>query len=268
MNKQYHYISGLPRSGSTLLVNILNQNPEFYASGTSGLYQIIKPITTGWDNVPEFLANSSDEHKKSLLKGSLDGYYACKDEPVIFDKSRSWPGDIELLEYITDDHPKIILCVRDVRDILASWENMYRNDKSQGKATPGEEKNPIAFQTIESRCEFWARPESPLGAAFNIMRDAFHRKHSNNMYYFVFEEWTKNPQVEFKKLYEWLGENHYEHDFDNVKQVIHEKDEYYGYNDLHTIKEGKIIPSQPKWPQFLTKELSQKYKGSNIWLTE
>ena len=29
--KQYYFISGLPRSGSTLLSGILKQNPHFYA---------------------------------------------------------------------------------------------------------------------------------------------------------------------------------------------------------------------------------------------
>jgi len=266
LNKKYFFISGLPRSGSTLLVNILNQNPKIYASPTSGLHQVIKPIVTGWQNIAEFKANSTEDHKKGLIQGTIDGYYSCKNEEIIFDKSRAWPGETELLEYILGEKPKIILCVRDVRDILSSWENMYRRDKLAGKATPGEQNNPMAFQTIDSRCDFWSSSTSPLGSAFNVMRDAFHRGYGSSLRYFEFEKWTSNPQTEFKKLYEWLGIDEFQHDFENIKQVIHEKDEYYGYNDLHTIKEGRIIPSHSKWEQFLTPELSQKYAGSNIWL--
>ena len=32
-----HFISGLPRSGSTLLANLLAQNPRFHSTATSGI---------------------------------------------------------------------------------------------------------------------------------------------------------------------------------------------------------------------------------------
>jgi sulfotransferase len=35
MTKQFHFISGLPRSGSTLLSALLLQNPRFHAGMTS-----------------------------------------------------------------------------------------------------------------------------------------------------------------------------------------------------------------------------------------
>ena len=34
-DRQFHFISGLPRSGSTLLAGILRQNPRFHASMSS-----------------------------------------------------------------------------------------------------------------------------------------------------------------------------------------------------------------------------------------
>ena len=37
MNKTLHFLSGIPRSGSTVLAAILNQNPETHVSTTSGL---------------------------------------------------------------------------------------------------------------------------------------------------------------------------------------------------------------------------------------
>ncbi len=266
--KEFFFISGLPRSGSTLLVNILNQNPDAYASPTSGLYQIVKPILTGWENIAEFKANANEQNKKDLINGIFNGYYEQNDKKYIFDKSRAWPSEIETLEWAFNKKPKIILCVRDVRDILSSWENIFRNDKKKGRTTPGEQAAPLSFATIEARCEFWSRAESHLGAAFNSVKDAMHRGLSSYIYFLEFEEWTKNPSKEFTKLYEWLGIDYFEHDFNQVKQVVHEKDEYYGYADLHNIKEGKVIASKPRWPDFLTKELSEKYLGSNIWLED
>ena len=41
--RKFHFISGMPRSGSTLLAAILNQNPRFRAGMTSPL-----PTSWGW----------------------------------------------------------------------------------------------------------------------------------------------------------------------------------------------------------------------------
>ena len=39
--KEYYFISGLPRSGSTLLSSILRQNPKFHADISSSLEPIL-----------------------------------------------------------------------------------------------------------------------------------------------------------------------------------------------------------------------------------
>jgi sulfotransferase len=262
----YFFASGTPRSGSTLACNIINQRQDIYASPTSGLFQVVKPILTGWDKIPEFKANANDDNKRGLIKSVFDGYYSQYNKQFVIDKSRAWPSEIESLEFIFGRAPKIILFVRDVRDILCSWEKMYRRDKKNGKVTPGEDSNPAAFITMEKRMEFWSSAESPLGSSFNIMRDALTRGYSDYMYYFEYEKWTNSPQEEFSKLYEWLEIPSFTHDFDNIKQVLFEKDEYYGYTELHNIKEGKLIGSKPQWPSFMAKELSDHYESSNIWI--
>lgn len=263
---KFFFASGLPRSGSTLACNIINQRDDFYASPTSGIFSVVKPILTGWDKIAEFKANSSEDNKRGLLKSVFQGYYSPQEnKSFILDKSRAWPSEIESLEYIFQGKPKVILFVRDVRDILCSWEKMYRRDKKNGKPTPGEASNPLEFSTMEKRMEFWSTAESPLGSAFNVMRDAFTRGLSDNMYYFEYEKWTHSPREEFSKLYEWLEIPDFKHDFDNIKQVLFEKDEYYGYQELHNIQEGPLKSSEPQWPKYMSKELSEKYAGSNIW---
>jgi sulfotransferase len=257
--------SGLPRSGSTLACNIINQRPDVYASPTSGLYQVVKPILTGWEKIPEFKANANDQNKHDLLRAVFKGYYKQYNKDIVIDKCRAWPSEIESLEYIFGIKPKVILFVRDVRDILSSWEKMYRRDKRNGKPTPGENEFPGMFITVEKRMEFWSTTESPLGSAFNVMKDALHRGLSEYMYFFEYEKWTSEPEKEFNLLYEWLEIPPFKHDFKNIKQVLFEKDEYYGYQELHNIKEGELKKSEPQWPKYMTKELSDKYESSNIW---
>src|SRR4051794_4991565 len=54
--KKYCFISGLPRSGSTLLANLLAQNPRFHASATSGILDVVFGVRNHWDQLPQFQA--------------------------------------------------------------------------------------------------------------------------------------------------------------------------------------------------------------------
>ena len=87
IKQELHFISGLPRSGSTLLSAILRQNPDFYADISTTLESLvgttIKIISEGESNLV------ITEAKKKLLHGIFDGYYKHLDKPVIFDCSRS-----------------------------------------------------------------------------------------------------------------------------------------------------------------------------------
>ena len=65
---QYYFISGLPRSGSTLLSAILKQNPKFHADISSPLESItgtsIDIITDSQNNL-----TISTDQRKNLSKG-------------------------------------------------------------------------------------------------------------------------------------------------------------------------------------------------------
>lgn len=265
MNKQFFFISGLPRSGSSLLCNILSQNPDAYASPTSGLPNLLSSLSLAWDNIGEFKANSNIKNKEDVILGIIEGYYKQYNNKYIFSKCRTWPKYIETLENSFNKKPKVILCVRDVRDILSSWEKLYRKDKKKHMMSQWELEHPLEFQSIELRFKYWAQGASTLGSSFNTMKDAFDHGYEDCMHYFEFEKWTHSPIEEFNRLYTWLGIPEYKHDFNNIKQLIHEDDSVYKHDNLHTIKEGKLIPSTPQWPEYMSDESAKYYESSNIW---
>jgi sulfotransferase len=63
MQKTYHFISGLPRSGSTLLANVLAQNPRFETTATSSILGIISNIREQWD--PMFAATPNEQGRST-----------------------------------------------------------------------------------------------------------------------------------------------------------------------------------------------------------
>ena len=66
MVKKVFYNSSLPRSGSTLIQNILAQNPKIYSSPTSGLFGFIDAARTLYSSLPEFKAQDEKEMEKMV----------------------------------------------------------------------------------------------------------------------------------------------------------------------------------------------------------
>jgi sulfotransferase len=120
--KEYYFISGLPRSGSTLLSGILKQNPKFYADIASPVSEIISStidsLTLGENNF-----NIDGDQRESILKYIFEGYYSNLNNPVIFDSSRIWTAKTPLLQKLFP-YTKILCCVRDIRWVLDSFERI------------------------------------------------------------------------------------------------------------------------------------------------
>ena len=114
MAANVHFISGLPRSGSTLLASLLRQNPRFHASVTSPVGLLVAALTQKMSGGTEFSVFFDDRRRGAILRSLFAGYY--DDIPaadVIFDTNRTWTSRASLLAAL---YPgcRIICCVRDV----------------------------------------------------------------------------------------------------------------------------------------------------------
>lgn len=261
-NKQVHFISGMPRSGSTLLCNILNQNPRFHATATSGVLDLILLVRNNWNRIPMLTGLPNDLARFRVLRSILPAFYNDIEKPVIFDKSRGWPAHIEMIEQLMGHKVKILTTVRDVRDILASFEKIWRRDSAL-RMIPQERANSEKFQTIEGRCEVWMRPNQPVGKAYNAIKDAMVRGYGDRMHYIFFNELTQNPEKVMRGIYEFIGEEYFEHDFKNVVQSTHEDDHIHGFSDLHTIR-NEVKPLASDWKKILGLQ-AEKYGKLNYW---
>src|SRR5262249_30673842 len=160
IQKEYCFISGLPRSGSTLLANILAQNPRFHASATSGILDVMFGVRNHWDQLAQFQAMTDrpacEAAKLRVMHAILDAYYADDTRPVVFDKSRSWLAHLELAEAVLGERARVLVPVRDIREVLSSFERLWRQSAAT-RQLPQESQFYVEFQTIEGRCAVWAR---------------------------------------------------------------------------------------------------------------
>ena len=262
MGKTYYFIAGMPRAGSTLLCNILAQNLRFQTTSTSGIMDILFTVRNSWDSLIEFKATPNEKAKVRVLQGILDNFYADVEKPVIFDKCRGWLSLIEMAEYILGKKVKILVPVRDVRDVLASFEKLWRENAKNSQPS-GESQNYFQFQMIQGRTEFWLRPDQPVGLSLNRIRDALQRGYRDRMHFVEFKELTSSPEQTLKKIYDFLGEKYFEHNFNHVEQVTTEDDSVHGLKNLHTIR-TKVEPMPPQWPSILG-EFAQTYESLNFW---
>jgi len=121
----FHFLSGLPRSGSTLTAAILRQNPRFHAGMSSPVAALFDGIISQVSAGTELAPMVDTDQRARLLRGLFESYYADRDEPVIFDTNRAWTAQLPALTKLFPE-AKVICTVRDVSWVMDSLERQYR----------------------------------------------------------------------------------------------------------------------------------------------
>jgi sulfotransferase len=246
-----YFLSGMPRSGSTLLSNILLQNPDMYVTATSGLIDVVRTVRDICDKNSLFQAIPHDERdqvKLDMLRGVIAARFRQHEGKCCFDKSRGWPTIFELVENLfgSREAVKAIICVRDLRDILASFEKLYRKTLKSSSTTQ-EAGDFIAHRTALGRAEFIMRDKEPVGYSMDVVRDAVTRGWRDVMHFVDYDELCRNPEKVLEKIYLFVGKPIFKHNFDRVEQVTVEDDTFHGFVGLHDIR-SDVKPQRSQWP--------------------
>ena len=257
MERNYVFVAGLPRSGSTLLMNILGQNPEFHVTPTSGILDILVGIRNQWNHNILFKTIPWDESERMLcnvLRHTMKGYFAHVDKRVCFDKSRGWLEFLELASVLTGGREKVraIVTVRDLRDVCASFEKLYRTTAATGQIPQEQADHTLKMKTALGRLEVFIDNAQPVGRAFNAIRDAVTRGWRRNILFVEYEALTRDPASVMQGVYLFLNEKPFKHDFENVAQLTYEDDALHGFKDLHRIRR-QVRPQPPQWPEVYDK---------------
>lgn len=249
--KKIYFVAGLPRSGSTLLMNILGQNPRFYVTPTSGILDILVQTRNAWDKSSAFrslMRDESEEIKGNVMRSILQAYFAHTDKRVCFDKNRIWTEYLEMAAALVNgpENLRVLVAVRDLRDIVASFEKLFRKTSALSQI-PQEAGDPLTMKTAVGRLSVFIDNRQPVGRAFNAVRDAITRGWRKNMLFVEYGSLTNAPKQTLDEIYAFLEEEAFEHDFDNVRQVTFEDDSVHGFKELHTIRK-QVRPQKPQWP--------------------
>lgn len=239
--------SSLPRAGSTVFQNIMNQNPRFYASSTSGMLELIYAARHNYTESPEFKAQDAETMKKAFFGFCLEGikgyYNAITDKQYVIDKSRGHFAHYGFIDSFYPN-PKMICMVRALPDIVASMEKMYRKN-------PHKSNNIVNHATMQGtstpkRVDIWLQTP-PIGLAVERLSEAIRQGIDQKMLFIRYEDLCLHPELQLKRVYDYLEIPHFRHDFSNIPQTTKEDDEVYGMADLHTIRPAlEMKPSDAK----------------------
>lgn len=251
-------IAGLPRSGSTLLCNILNQNPRFQATTTSILPSLCAGVSNFCSNSIEYKADLDKSRTKAqtqlgrAIEGLVQGWNSVYEKEVIFDKSRGWIHNFLMMQSIYPEI-KMIVMIRDLRSVFASIEKQNRKT-----ALFCDAQNPVD-KTINARASKMFSAQGIIGGPIVGIRDMIQRK-PQGVIFLQYESLAENPSDVMKTLYETLGEEYFEHDFKNVKNTAQDPDGLYLHKYPHK-GDGEVKPSKIDWQQFVPYDIVKEIMG-------
>jgi sulfotransferase len=228
MVQKIFYNSSLPRSGSTLFQNVFNQNPSIYATPTSGLVQFLEWIRITYGQA-EFKAQQAELMEKATLSFCREGMYgyanALSSKPYFIDKSFYWGMHFNYLKMIHNgQNPKIVIMIRDLRDIFASFESNFR--KNTLVINPNVDWDNLEGTTMEKRLIDITK-KKPVGPVLDGLKDIINYRIDSKILFVKYEDFCIDPIKEMNRVYNYLEIPYFEHDFNNVHQTTKEDDRFY-----------------------------------------
>lgn len=255
--RQLHFISGLPRSGSTLLSAILRQNPRFQAGMSGPLAGLFGALLGQMSARNEFSVFIDDDTRGRVLHSLFDSYYAESSAEVIFDTSRAWCGWMPAIERMFPD-AKVIACVRDVAWVVDSIEKLVQRNVF----SPSSIFNYSAGGTVYTRANAVVAADGMVGGPYDALKQACFGAQRDRLLLVQYETLTSDPTLAMRAIYDFIGEPGFAHDFDNVEYDVREFDERAGTPGLHTVR-GQVRADQRA--TLLPPDLFNRFRNDAFW---
>lgn len=269
MSKQYFFMAGLPRSGSTLLSSILNQNPQIHSGPSSPVVPTMLVLENSIANDELFRAYPKVPQAAKIIASVMDNYYSDVEKRVIIDKNRSWVNRLHYIPGYFGVEAKVLCPVRNIDEILTSFITMGRRTPitAEGKINFIDEmliKNNVLL-TDDNRCEFLASPNGILGQSYFGLRQALMEGKQKSLHFIEYDDLMNNPEDTMRKIYEFLGLEYYEHDFSKIENKHKELDaEVYGLSDMHDVR-GSLSKTSADPRDILSEKTLERCVGLEFW---
>lgn len=261
MQQKLHFISGLPRSGSTLLAAIFRQNPRFHADISSPLGAFFQAMLRQFSATSEHAMLVSDDRREALLKGLFSAYYDnLTDTEVIFDTNRMWNSKLPALTRLYPN-AKIICTVRNVAWVMDSMERIFRKQPFENTKLFADDSE---RNSVYARVDTLAQRDRLVGFPWSALKEAFYSEEASSLLVVDYDLLTRAPDKVIALIYQFLDEEPFPHDFNNVQFDAPQFDNAFGLSGLHKIRSK--VAFQPR-ETVLPPDLFEKYAELSFWNT-
>ena len=263
MTKTIVMLSGLPRSGSTVLTSILNQHPNVQATTTSPVADLITGVIETWPNISQAIIDPNPKQYGNILNSVIQGAHQHVDKSTIIDKNRLWPRIAPTWYHTTDAKLKIICTVRDIPDILASYILLFERNLP---ATNFVDQDLIEMKlpvNNKNRCKIlW---EKYIGHPYNSLKIGYNSRCAD-MLFVDYTDIVFNAQITMDKICNFIGIGSLPIDTNDLRRMD-ENDKFHGgIEGLHYVR-PILEKTSPAPHQVIGHELTQYYKDMklNFW---
>lgn len=260
MKNGIHFISGLPRSGSTLLASLLRQNPCVHATMSSPVGGLVSGLMRLMSQENEGAVFIEETQRARIVKACVEAFYGdIHPEKVVFDTNRGWTTRLPALARLWPE-AKVICCVRNPAWALDSVERLVRKNSLEPSGIFKFDPN----STVYTRAEGLMGANGLIGFALAALREAVYDERNDRLMLVRYETLAQEPQTALKAIYDFIGEPGFEHDPNNVEQDFDALmfDQRIGAPGLHA------VGSKVRWRErrtILPPDLFAKYEPDAFW---
>ena len=251
--KKYYFISGLPRSGNTLLASILNENENILATCQSIFPSIFYDLQTITQENDVYKNYPQDKRFETFYKNLFNNFFINDNEKYIIQRGEFiTPINLQNLKNYCPNNIKIVILVRDVADVLKSfinhsysYKNYYLNQ----------------FETNDEKAEFLIEDHVYITTMIESIKILIENNEIDNYLLIDYDKFILQPQYYLEKIYSYYKIKNFNHNLENIKQLAGYKDYLYDHN-LHKIN-PKIVKNI--YDVKSSKKIQEKCNSLNYW---
>jgi len=234
--KNLHFITGVPKSGTSLITSVLKQNKDIHIEEKSFLNNIFANLALNW--------TENDSKKESVFNSLIEGYYKDTSKKVVFDRGNMWPQLIPLTNALFKEPVKILCVVRNLAQILSVLEKEYR-EKPFNLIFAGDQ-----ISTVEGRCQGHASSNGLVGNVLLGIHDAIMGGYDEQFLFVDYNNFCNEPKSQLQRITEFFNIPEAEYDLKNIDY------------------KGKKVSLQPEYVncvEYIGINLYEQYSKATFW---
>lgn len=225
---QFVGLTGLPRTGSTLLSSILSQNPDIHAEGNSPVCQIMWTLKEVCEREAseQIMANRKVKFMGDMLLEVSHTYYRNITETIVVDKCRGWITEpyFKMLQNYIDNNVKILVLERSVTEVVKSFVHLFKN-------------NNISKNEIDMRLSKLLEPMSqPIMSSIAGINWAKKNNDKNTFLFISYNDLVDRTEETITKIYRFCGWKDFKHNFNEINTKYKENDAIYNLKGMHDVR--------------------------------